>query len=60
MRRMKLLTTNEAAAIAKVDPRTVARWLREGRLEGVKLNGRTWRIEERELEEFIEGQRVGV
>lgn len=60
MTRMKLLTTNEVAAIAKVDSRTVARWLREGRIKGVKLNGRTWRIEEQELTEFLDSQRVGV
>lgn len=60
MTRMKLLTTNEVAAIAKVDSRTVARWLREGKIKGVKLNGRTWRIEEQELTAFLRSQRVGV
>ena len=37
------LTPEEAAAILRVDRRTLYQWLREGKLVGVKF-GSTWRI----------------
>lgn len=54
---MKLLTRQEVAAMLRVDPRTVERWLRSGKLKGYKLgDGKTapWRIDEAEVQKFLE------
>ena len=56
----KLLKTKDVALRAGVSPRTVARWLRDGELKGVKLNGHSWRVYESALEEYLEGQRTAV
>ena len=45
MQKRELLTTEEAAEWLGVKPQTVAKWLRMGRLKGVKI-GRLWRIPE--------------
>jgi len=37
------LTVGEVAAILRVQPATVRRWLRAGQLEGFQI-GHTWRI----------------
>ena len=55
----KLLKPREAAERCGVKPRTVVRWIREGRLQGVKMNGRNWRVDEQDLAEFIAAQPVG-
>lgn len=54
---MKLLTRKEVADLLRVDPRTVERWLRSGKLKGYKLgSGKTapWRIDEVEVQKFLE------
>lgn len=55
----KLLTTREVAERCCVTARTVARWIREGELKAVKLSGKTWRVREADLDDFIEGQAEG-
>ena len=55
-KKRRLLKTREAAEVARVEPRTVARWLRDGTLKGRKLNGHSWRIDPRDLEEFLESK----
>jgi excisionase family DNA binding protein len=57
-RTKRLLSTNRVADICEVSPRTVAKWLRDGELTGVKINSRIWRVEEDELERFVDGRRV--
>ena len=47
-----LLTVEEVAERLSVSTETVRRYLREGRLRGVKLI-RAWRIQPEELERFI-------
>lgn len=54
----RLLSTKTVAKRLDVTARTVARWLRDGELEGVKINGHTWRVREETLEQFIEGRAV--
>ena len=54
----RLLTTEEIAAILSVHPRTVMRWLREGKLKGLKV-GRLWRVRLEDLEAFIRGEKGG-
>jgi len=50
-----LLTVNEAAEISRVTPKTVRRWLNDSErpLKGIKLNGRSWRIAEADLLEYL-------
>lgn len=50
-----LLTVNEAAEISRVTPKTVLRWLNDSErpLKGIKLNGRSWRIAEADLLEYL-------
>jgi len=50
----KLYTPEEVAAVLKVKPRTVMEWLRKGKLKGVKIGGKLWRIKESDLQTFIE------
>lgn len=49
----KLLTIEEAAEILQLAPRTVNKYLREGKLPGAKLGGKLWRIRESTLFEWI-------
>jgi excisionase family DNA binding protein len=52
-----LLTVEQVAERLQVHPETVRRWLRGGRLRGVRLGGSKlgYRISEDELERFIAG-----
>ena len=43
----------EVADILKVRKHTVWNWLREGTLKGTKINGKIWRITDKDLEAFI-------
>lgn len=49
---MALLTVEEVAEKLKISPYIVRLYLREGKLTGAKI-GRIWRIDEKDLEEFI-------
>jgi len=48
----RLLTTNDVAAYLQVDPNTVYRWCRDGKITAIKV-GREWRIDQRDLAEFL-------
>ena len=48
-----LLTTDEVAAILKLNVQTVRRWLREGKLKGIKIADDEWRMHLADLQEFI-------
>lgn len=48
MTKMKLLTPKQVADQLGVQPRTVARWCRDGTIKGSKV-GRVWRISEAEV-----------
>ncbi len=47
-----LLTPRETAEKLKVSEQTVLRWLRKGKLKGIRA-GKLWRIKEEDLQEFI-------
>jgi len=47
----KLYTVEEAAGTLSISPLTLTKWLRTGKIRGVKL-GRVWRIPESALEEL--------
>jgi len=49
----RLLTINEAAEMLAATPRAVYEWIRNGKLQGVKI-GVLWRIRPEDLEAFIE------
>jgi excisionase family DNA binding protein len=51
-----LLTPEEAAKRLNVSPVTVRKWLRSGKLRGVKVSV-LWRVRESDLNEFIRIQR---
>ena len=46
-------TVEETAALLKVTPLTIRRWLNSGKLRGIKLD-RLWRIKKPDLESFLE------
>jgi excisionase family DNA binding protein len=51
----KVYTPEEAAEVLKVSPETVRIWLRTGKLGGVKMGRRLWRVRESDLEAFLKG-----
>lgn len=54
---MEFKTRKEVAEMFRVDPRTVERWLKSGKLKGYKLGkGQTapWRIDIAEINKFLE------
>jgi excisionase family DNA binding protein len=50
-----LLTTGQAAALCSVTPDTILKWIKRGRLNGVRTAGGHYRIDGKALEPFIEG-----
>ena len=54
------LTVVEIVEQLQVHEQTVRRWLREGRLPGRNLGGRSgYRVRERDLEAFLQGEPDG-
>ena len=49
----KLLTTKAVAEILLVKPDTLRTWLRTGKLKGVKVGNRLWRVWKSELKVFL-------
>jgi excisionase family DNA binding protein len=56
----RLLTVDEVAERLRLNPETIRRWLRAGRLSGVWLGSDSagWRIDERDLAAFIAARRT--
>jgi len=48
-----LLTVLEVAEWARVHPKTVYRWIREGRLEAIQFGPRTFRVPEDAITQFL-------
>lgn len=55
MTNQELLTPEEAAQYLRVNPQTIYRLLRRGRLPGAKI-GHQWRIRKSDLDSFLRGQ----
>ena len=53
------LTTGEAAELCSVQPDTVLKWVKKGRLRAAKTAGGHHRIDYRDLESFLRAHRVG-
>ena len=49
----KLLTPSEVAAIFRVDPKTVTRWAKAGKLNSIKTLGGHRRYKESEVRELL-------
>ncbi len=49
-------TSKEISELLKIDNQVILRWLREGKLVGLKL-GKVWRVEDKDLEAFLEKAR---
>jgi len=49
---VKIYTKNEVAELLKVNPTTIDRMLKDGRLTGRKLGGK-WHISAKELERYL-------
>ncbi len=49
----RLLSPEEVAERLAVNPATVRSWLRSGKLKGIKLGKKMWRIDEREVQELL-------
>ena len=55
----RLLTVTEVAKYFQVDPESVRRWLREGKLLGINLGrGPGWRIRVGDLRSFLNERRT--
>jgi excisionase family DNA binding protein len=54
----KLYSIKEAASVLSVSPKTIQKWLLDGRLRGVKLGGKIWRITESALAELVQKSRT--
>lgn len=52
------LTTSEAAALCSVQPDTVLKWVKKGRLRAARTAGGHHRIEYRDLESFLPAHRL--
>lgn len=55
----RIYTTEQIAKMLQVHPFTVLKFIREGKLKGIKL-GRVYRIKESDLNEFIEDRTTRV
>lgn len=52
-----LLTPAEVAALFRVDPKTVNRWVREGKIESLRTPGGHRRFRSEEVKALLEGSR---
>ena len=53
METIKYYSQKQVAEILGVHPRTIARWMLEGKLKGAKL-GKAWKISSNDINEFYE------
>lgn len=53
----RLLTPKEVAEYLALNEQTVRKWLREGKLPGVKLPGDVWRVKPETLKAFLENSK---
>ncbi len=52
----KLLTPGEVAQLFRVDPKTVTRWARDGKLSSMRTPGGHRRYREDEVRDYLEGR----
>ncbi|HLF41130.1 MAG TPA: BldC family transcriptional regulator [Acidimicrobiia bacterium] len=56
----KLLTPGEVALLFKVNPKTVTRWARAGKITAIRTLGGHRRFREDEIRASLDGQLTGV
>lgn len=49
------LTPNQIAAQLQLNVETVYRWLRAGKLPGLRVSRKSWRIDRKQFEDFMKG-----
>jgi len=54
-----LLTSEQVAHILQVHPLTVLKYIKAGKLKGIKL-GRVWRIREADVNQFLEDRSMAL
>lgn len=55
-----ILTVEQIGEYLQVHPETVRRWLREGKIKGMPLAGKSgWRVKREELERFMQNAEHG-
>ena len=54
----KFFTTEQVANILQVHPFTILKFIKSGKLKGIKL-GRVYRIKESDVQEFLESRMTG-
>ena len=52
----ELYTINELADFLRVSPRTIRRYLKDGKINGFKVNGKEWRFSDEEVSRYIQEQ----
>lgn len=52
----RLLTLKQVGEKLGLKPGTLSGWLRTGKLPGVKISGKYWRVKESDLEKFMNEQ----
>ena len=52
----RLLTTREVAGMFRVDPKTVARWVKTGKLRSILTPGRQRRYSEDQVRALLNGE----
>jgi excisionase family DNA binding protein len=54
----RLLTVEDIAERLNLSPETIRRWLRTGRLHGIRIGARRagWRIPERNFDQYLQNQ----
>ncbi|GBG06204.1 putative excisionase [Paenibacillus agaridevorans] len=50
----RLYSADEVAKLLSIDMNTCYKWLREGRIKGMKLADSLWRVREADLKLFVE------
>lgn len=53
-----VLTVNDAALLLRVSSYTIVRWLKSGKLHGIKTPGGHWRILQTDLNKLIFPQEI--
>ena len=53
----KWITIDQAAEYMQVNPMTVRRWIKAGKLPASNVNG-LWRIDSEQLEKLMEGKKA--
>lgn len=52
-KKIKFYTVKEAAEILRFSPLTIYRWLKKGKIKGIRLGGGQYRIKKKEIDQFL-------